>query len=94
MKPGRYWFVIFPDDRYGPGNIGVTAYSKEHARDIITKESSTWPFINEVALKINDNTEIIENIDVRVLDQNHVRPNMGVVVFIGIWYPDLNMYGN
>lgn len=94
VRPSRYWFVIFPENKYGPRNIGVTAYSKEHARDIIAKESVKNFYIKELALQISDDTEVIENIDVRNLDQNHVVPNMGTVVFVGIWYPNLNMYGN
>jgi hypothetical protein len=36
--------------------------------------------------------EIIENIDVQLLDKGHVIPNMGPVVFKGVWFPRLNMY--
>lgn len=27
----RYWFIIYPEDRFGPRNIGVTANSKSEA---------------------------------------------------------------
>ncbi|MCW2926654.1 MAG: hypothetical protein JWM86_622, partial [Thermoleophilia bacterium] len=31
--------------------------------------------------------EVTEDVDVRDLDQGHVIPNMGVVVWRGVWYP-------
>ena len=34
---------------------------------------------------------IVENIDVRTLDQKHVVPNMGPVRFVGVCYPLLNL---
>jgi len=35
-------------------------------------------------------TEAIENIDIRLLDQEHVVPNIGMVTFRGIWFPNVS----
>jgi hypothetical protein len=32
-------------------------------------------------------TKFIEDVDITTLDQNHVVPNMGIVVIRGIWFP-------
>jgi hypothetical protein len=44
-----------------------------------------------ISASLSDTTEVIEDIDVRILDQGHVIPNMGVVTFKGIWYPIYNI---
>ncbi len=33
---------------------------------------------------------VVDNVDIRSLDQNHVIPNMGVVVNHGVWFPKLS----
>lgn len=91
MKLKIFWFITFPENPYGPKNIGVTAFSKDHAITLITNEALKGSFIEPMAKEINDNTEVIEDIDIRILDQNHVIPNMGAVTFQGIWYPNLNL---
>jgi hypothetical protein len=93
MKPTRYWFVIFPGDRYGRGNIGVSAYTVEQAKSIIANEASRDFYVAEISKDLNDNTEIIEDIDIRLLDKGFVIPNMGVVTFVGIWWPNLSLQG-
>ncbi len=75
----RYWFKT--KELYG---VGVTAYSLEDAKRLV-QEAITyvdWDF-NEL--------EIIENVDVSVLDEGHVLPNMGAPNFRGVWYPNLNV---
>jgi hypothetical protein len=70
----RFWFA----KKRGVG-IGVTAYSREDAEELIRDA------------QIYNETEIIsvtENIDIRTLDQNHVIPNMGPPNFRGIWFPN------
>ncbi len=91
MKLTRYWFVVFPEDRFGPRNFGVTAYSKQEGITIITSAVNKieWQGLYQLP---DDNTEVIENIDVRLLDQGHVIPNMGVVTFKGVWFPNLNIH--
>ena len=74
----RFWFPI-------PGHlgIGVTAASRADAEVLAADAAAQigWPFV--VA-------GVIEDVDVRDLDQNHVVPNMGVVSWRGIWYPRLS----
>jgi hypothetical protein len=81
----RYWFIIYPDFKYGPRNIEVSASSVSEAKKIIleTLTKSHW---NHISATIIENAEIIENIDIRFLDQGHVVPNMGPAVFKGVWF--------
>ena len=72
----RYWFPV-------PGHwgIGVTAYTRAEAIELATKAADrlTWRIDPQTA---------IEDVDVRDLDQNHIVPNMGVVTWLGIWFPN------
>jgi hypothetical protein len=70
----RFWFTT---ER---GGIGVTAYSLEDARNLIDADDY---------LRIQKVSEVIENVDVRTLDQGHVIPNMGPPNLRGIWFPNL-----
>ena len=75
----RYWFQT--KEHYG---FGVTAYTVEDAKALVDK----------AALYIGWSTEtikIIEDVDVRDLDQNHVVPNMGPPNLRGVWFPNLNL---
>lgn len=87
----RYWFILYPENQFGPRNIGVTAYSRHEARLLIVDALAriNWSHITN---SLMENAEIIENIDIRLLDQNHVIPNIGVVTFKGVWFPNLNLY--
>lgn len=75
----RFWFPV-------PGHlgIGVTAYSRTEAETLARAAANQvgWPF---------DASAVVEDIDVRDLDQNHVIPNMGPVNFHGVWYPAFNL---
>ena len=85
----RYWFIVFPEDRFGPRNFGVTAYSKTVAKEILV-DSMTKLGLQDRIQTLKYDTEVIENIDVRLLDQGHVIPNMGVVTSEGVWFPNLS----
>lgn len=85
----RYWFIVYPQDRFGPKNIGVSAYSKDEAKALII-DTLTRINLIEYFANLNDDTEVIEDIDIMQLDQNHVIPNMGIVTFKGVWFPNLN----
>ena len=80
----RYWLVTNPDDRYGSKNFGVTAFSPQHAKSILKEQLRKigWTHFTDDSI---DQAEVVEDIDIRLLDQNHVVPNMGVVVFQGVW---------
>jgi hypothetical protein len=75
----RYWFSTTS----GPG-IGVTAYSVEDARRLL--ETALPHLIADI-----DPNTVIEDVDIRSLDQNHVIPNIGPPNVRGTWYPRLNV---
>jgi hypothetical protein len=68
----------------------VSAYTKTEAKQLIksTFTKINWIHISEIEI---DKAEIIENIDIQLLDTNHVIPNIGVVTFKGVWFPSLNL---
>lgn len=64
-----------------PNKFGVTAYSVDDAFLILEK----------FGFSINKNhASITKNIKFTELDQNHVVPNMGLILRRGIWFPNLN----
>jgi len=75
----RFWFPV-------PGHlgVGVTAYSRTEAEALARAAADEvgWPF---------EGTNVVEDVDVRNLDQSHVVPNMGPVNFHGVWYPAFNL---
>jgi hypothetical protein len=78
----RFWFRFSPlgaGRSHGLG-CGVTAYSRE---DVISILRSTV-FHGEDLPEIR---EVLEDVDIGSLDQNHVRPNMEVPVWRGVWFP-------
>jgi hypothetical protein len=85
----RYWIVICPEDKYGPKNIGVSAFSSHQARNIVKEELARIKW-SHISGEVIDNSDIIEDVDIRLLDQNHIIPNIGVVIRLGVWYPNLN----
>lgn len=64
----------------GQPECGVTAYDYEDAINLM-KESV---FANGDLPPIRN---VVEDIDVSKLDERHVRPNMGIPVFRGVWFP-------
>lgn len=75
----RYWFKT--KNELG---FGITAFSEEDAKVLLTDAATTIGKDYEVL-------EIIPNVDIRALDQNHVIPNMGPPNLRGVWYPLLNL---
>jgi len=61
---------------------GVTAFCRDDAlaliRDKIFSGSELPPI-----------TAVVEDVDVRTLDEGHVQPNMGTPSNLGIWFPRL-----
>ena len=90
MKLKRYWVIVFPTDRFGPRNFGVTAQSTSEGKMLIL-DSLKQLGLQQLTEILDDNIEVIEDIDIRLLDQGHVIPNMGVVTFEGVWFPNLNL---
>ena len=75
----RYWFRV--DRGYG---FGVTAESVVDAELLLASAG----FVRGRDFEV---VEILEDVDVRTLDQDHVVPNMGPPNFRGIWFPRLNL---
>lgn len=86
----RYWIVFYPEDIYGPRNIGVTAFSETHARNLVKQQIKNIGWM-EITAEMIDSARIIPDIDIRLLDPGHVIPNMGAITFEGIWFPNLNL---
>ena len=64
----RFWFEV--PRSFG---FGVTAYSLEDARFLLESEGYA----------IDPDIEVIVDVDVSTLDQNHVLPNAGALMFSG-----------
>lgn len=81
----RYWFEFDLSQSqarmvpYGLG-CGVTAFDYEDAialmKDRVFRSSDLPPIRN-----------VIEDVDISTLDDKHVRPNMDIPVFRGVWFP-------
>jgi hypothetical protein len=71
-----YWFKTKEDLGFG-----VTAYSLDDAKHLVGDAARSLGMNYEVL-------EIIEEVDVRTLDQNHVVPNMGAPNFRCVWFPN------
>lgn len=75
----RYWFT-FDGEPLPPGmgyGCGVTAWTVDDARNLITAAVGEVPPV----------AEVVEDIDVQSLDQGHVVPNMLPPNERGIWFP-------
>lgn len=71
----RFWF------RRPVGfGYGVTAYSVEDAEDLLDRAGLPRDWL-----------EVVEDINVSLLDEGHVLPNLGGVTFHGIWFPAMNV---
>lgn len=79
----RYWFEFVDAPMYSPLRLGcgVSAFDRGDAQKILREK---------VFAEVGSTLEIrrvIEDVDVSTLDPGHVRPNMGVVVHRGVWFP-------
>ena len=79
----RFWFRFEPsaDDLFVGRALGcgVTAVDRRDAEDLLR----TKVFHGELPQIV----EVIEDADVRDLDQGHVIPNMGDPSIRGVWFP-------
>jgi hypothetical protein len=71
----RFWFKT--KNHYG---LGVTAFSLADAESLIRQANLQTNY---------EILEIIEDVDIQTLDQNHVVPNMGTPNFRGVWFPNI-----
>lgn len=65
------------------GGIGITAYSRKDAEEILNGAIKR----HNLGLEI---VEVLEDINIQDLDQGGVIPNMNPPNFRGIWFPMLN----
>ncbi len=72
----RFWFP-------GQGclGVGVTAFTREEASALAEQTAARLGWHLE--------GEVLEDVDVRTLDQQHVIPNMGICSNRGVWFPAL-----
>jgi hypothetical protein len=81
-----FWFVLDAHDRYGPNNIGVSAFSMREAVDIIDAHAE----ILRGLLRSDGRAEVIPEIDLDLLDDTLVRPYIRDTHREGIWWPLLD----
>ena len=74
----RFWFRT--ESGFG---YGVTAYSREDAERLLA--ALGYPEGGRSII------ELIEDVSLSSLDQNHVIPNSGPVVVRGVWFPCRNL---
>ena len=80
-----YWFEF---EGWGIGSYaGVTAYSLDDAKYLLKKHFFK-DFLKQELPQIKN---IIENVQVKDLDQIHIVPNLGPISERGVWCP--NLYG-
>jgi hypothetical protein len=81
----RYWFEFdwgeSPPIRPERLGCGVTAFDREDALRLLARTA----FASE---EIPPISRVIEDIDVRTLDEGHVLPNMGPASERGVWFPN------
>lgn len=77
----RYWFTFLQATTPTPLNLGcgVTAYSYDDAIEILRERvfGGTQPAV----------ADVIADVDVSILDEKHVLPNIGSTVARGVWFP-------
>ena len=71
----RYRFA----SKIGSG-VSVTACDLQNAVSLIKEKSTAMAFNS-------DFHDYLEDVDIQELDQNHVIPNTGVMIYRGVWYP-------
>jgi hypothetical protein len=64
--------------------FGVTAHSLEDAEALLAAAGY-------VAQRDYEPSLVVEDVDIRGLDQDHVVPNMGPPAIRGVWYPCHNL---
>lgn len=76
----RFWFSFEDLPPFSILNVGcgVTAYTYDDALQILK---------DRVFAQSLPASSVIADVDVSTLDENHVRPNMGVVTQRGVWFP-------
>ena len=71
-----------------PLGCGVTAHDEQDARDIVLQYLTVHCRLTGEQMPAI--REIVANVDVRTLDQNHVVPNSGNIFKRGMWFPNMS----
>lgn len=82
----RYWIHLGSPSELPIGfrmGAGVTAFTRDDAIALLLK---VWPIDAEGPVIL----DVSEDIDLTVLDQSHILPNVGDVTRRGVWFPNLN----
>jgi hypothetical protein len=77
----RFWLKFSPLPP-SPLNLGcgVTAYDYNDALTLLRERV----FVGKLMPKI---VEVVEDVDIRTLDTNHIIPNMESPAIRGVWFP-------
>lgn len=67
-----------------PLGFGVTAFSRDDAFQLLGASGYILP-PDESAIRVTEDIQMAD------LDQNHVAPNMGPIIFRGVWFPSANL---
>ena len=80
----RYWFEFEPGEntrRVGAGlGVGATGVDRDDAERLVGELLFGGDVVPAVVA-------VVEEVDVRTLDEGHVQPNMGDPTVRGVWYP-------
>jgi hypothetical protein len=81
----RFWIEFNLSDYPNPpisieSGFGVTSASLQEALGVIRERAFDGRELPPIS-------RVVEDVDVSTLDAKHVRPNMGVPVVRGIWFP-------
>lgn len=78
----RFWIEFSNPPQYSVLGLGcgVTGYDKADALKILARTV----LLEHPGLEIE---RVIEDVDTQSLDAGHVRPNMGIPVVRGVWFP-------
>ena len=80
-----YWLVL-RDDRHGGFGFGITARDWEDAISLL-KEAARVSMGRPADEAMIDSWKEVRNVS--ELEQDHVVPNMGMMLRRGVWYPNL-----
>jgi len=80
----RFWFTFSGDHHISALNLGcgVTAADRAHAERLLREVAFPIYGVRKVEA-------VVEDVDIRTLDEKHVRPNMGDPSREGVWWPQL-----
>ena len=81
----RYWFTFVTTETPSVLHLGcgVTAKDIVDAKSLL--ESVVFPLLGRREL-----LNVIEDVDISTLEEDHVRPNMASPMTRGVWFPLIN----